>query len=443
MPHADVEDRVQSLVFTGFGSLPHTALLRLRDIHPTWLARLLPRVSFGRARHKAGVQVLFTANGLAALGASSDHIAALGRELRDGMTSPPSRQRLGDVGPLALDDSSWTDLDHDALLLVYGRSLEHIVDLLHDLTEGVTVAGRVDLRLPENRREPFGFLDGITRLQLARPGQLDPAAPPDGELLLGHRDASGAVPEPGLLGQHGSLVVVRQLSQDVESFWSFWIRAAGGDADLATHLAAKAIGRWPNGMPVRPDEEREPPADNAQMALASFADDADGTGCPFGSHVRRAGPRDTLVDDPEVSRDISALHTISRRGRVYGPAAPNTWYPDSVRLHMATAEPTSANDDRGLMFIALCTDIRRQFEFITQNWLMGPKHAGLFNEVDPMLAHEHTSRTFTIPAEGFSRHLRGVGGWVRPRGGGYYLLPAQDALSALAATSLPDSGDTP
>lgn len=443
MPHENIEARVQSLVFTGFGSLPHTALLRLRDIESAWLARLLPRVSFGRARHEVGVQVLFTAQGLAALGASPEHIAALGREVRNGMTSTPSRQRIGDVGPLAPDESWWTDLDHDALLLVYGRSAEHLAELLPELIEGVTVAGDVDLRLPEGGREPFGFLDGITSLRLARPGQSDPAAPPDGELLLGHRDASGAIRDPGPLGQHGSLVVVRQLAQDVESFWSFWIQAAGSDAALAIQLASKALGRWPNGMPVKPGEVYEPPADAGKRRWTSFADDGHGTGCPFGSHVRRASPRDTLVADAQVSRQIAALHTLLRRGRVFGPPAPSAWYPDRLRPHMPPAEPGHGSGERGLMFIGLCTDIRRQFEFIMQNWLMGPKHAGLFNEVDPVLAHEETSRTFTIPTEGFSQHLQGVGGWVRPGGGGYYLLPARDALAALTSTALFPSRDTP
>ena len=54
--------------------------------------------------------------------------------------------------------------------------------------------------------------------------------------------------------------------------------------------------------------------------------------------------------------------------------------------------------------------------------------------IDPLLAHEGTPRTFTIQTSGFCRHMQGVGGWIRPHGGGYYLLPGRDALNQLAGS---------
>ncbi|MFO7567861.1 MAG: hypothetical protein R6X02_34795 [Enhygromyxa sp.] len=347
------------------------------------------------------------------------------------MTSAPSLRRLGDVGAHAPDATWWTDVDHDAMLLIYAANPEQIAELVAELIAGVELVGQQDLHLPFGGREPFGFVDGIANIRIPRADQAESSDLPVGEVLLGHLDATGATREPGPLGQHGSLVVVRQLEQDVARFWSFWIELGGSAAD-AIHLAAKAMGRWPNGMPCKPDQTRQPPAREQDLEWTSFLDDPLGHGCPYGAHVRRANPRDTLVEDAELSRKICAQHLLLRRGRVYGPPAPPAWYPEPLR-----AELPSAGSDagpRGLMFIALCSDLRRQFEFVMQNWLIASKHADLFCEIDPILAHEGTTE-LTIPGQAFSRHMLRVGGWVRPRGGGYYLMPARDALIEFAHTS--------
>ncbi len=460
MPTDAIARTVQSLVFTGFGTLPHSAMLRLRGIHRDWLQRVLPQLTFGRDAHALGIQLLLTARGMAALGLAAEQIHALGREVRNGMTSTPSRQRIGDVGPMQPTDAWWTDLDHDAMLLVYGATAAELMPMVDALAQGVEISGQRTLRIPTGSREPFGFLDGITRTRIPREGEAPADQIADGEVLLGHRDATGAIADGGPFGLHGSLVVVRELAQDVEAFWQFWMHAAGDDVRTALLLASKAVGRWPNGMPLKPGDTQEPALVEEQLHWSSFADDPEGDGCPFGAHVRRANPRDTLIPDAALSREISALHALIRRGRVFGPHAPNAWYPPPLRAAMRADAGTNANveagtgadttaaggvdidvdvgasvdQERGLMFIGLCTDLRRQFEFIMQNWLLAPKHAGLYNEVDPLLAHTGTSRDFSLPTGGFCRHLNPVGGWIAPRGGGYYLMPARDALETLLQT---------
>ncbi len=458
MPTDAIARTVQSLVFTGFGTLPHSAMLRLRGIHRDWLQRVLPQLTFGRDAHELGIQLLLTARGMAALGLAAEQIHALGREVRNGMTSTPSRQRIGDVGPMQPTDAWWTDLDHDAMLLVYGATAAELMPMVDALAQGVEISGQRTLRIPTGSREPFGFVDGITRTRIAREGEAPADQIADGEVLLGHRDATGAIADGGPFGLHGSLVVVRELAQDVEAFWQFWMHAAGDDVRTALLLASKAVGRWPNGMPLKPGDTQEPALVEEQLHWRSFADDPEGDGCPFGAHVRRANPRDTLIPDAALSREISALHALIRRGRIFGPDAPNAWYPPPLRAAMRADAGTNANaeagtgadttaaggvdadvdvdvdQERGLMFIGLCTDLRRQFEFIMQNWLLAPKHAGLYNEVDPLLAHTGTSRDFSLPTGGFCRHLNPVGGWIAPRGGGYYLMPARDALETLLQT---------
>ena len=73
--------------------------------------------------------------------------------------------------------------------------------------------------------------------------------------MLGYPDNTGAVATTpafdGLdLGKNGSYLVLRQLEQDVRGFWIEWLGHAGGDPEVAVWLASKALGRWPNGMPI-------------------------------------------------------------------------------------------------------------------------------------------------------------------------------------------------
>jgi len=433
----DLEDHIQALAFTGFNSLPHTTLLRVTGVNTAWLAHVLPKISFGRARQETGVQLLLTAAGLAALGASPEQIRAMGREFANGITSTPTSQRLGDSGPHAPDTTWWTDRDHQAVLLFYGTSAEALAAPIAELTSGVRQVGQTQLRLPPHSREPFGFLDGITRTRIARGNADKGYAMPAGTFIFGLPDASGSIADGGPMARHGALVVLRELSQDVQSFWRYWLQVADGDETTAIRLAAKAVGRWPNGMPLLPGQVTEPAFDATQLDFGTFAHDPKGDGCPFGSHVRRANPREGLTESPEISLQIAALHTILRRGRVFGPAAPPDWYPTPLRMHMADGTQSDAAAHRGLMFIGLCRDLRSQFEFIVQNWLLAPKFADLYNEVDPLLAHTGTQRSFTVPTGGFCKHLEGVGGWIRPHGGGYYLMPGREVLRQLALSANP------
>ncbi|MFP4540427.1 MAG: Dyp-type peroxidase [Opitutales bacterium] len=425
------QDGIQALVFTGLGSLQKTRVVWLRDLQLRWLRAVLPELAYGRGRFDPAVQLLLTASGARQLGASDEEVTALGREFAHGMTHPPSRLRLGDRGAHDPMGFRWTDAEHEGALLLYGNEGGVLDALSEQLTQGVSVSRSAEVYLPPSGREPFGFLDGITRVHIARPDQSRPDAIPAGAFVFGHSDHTGAVPDGGPLGHNGSLVILRELAQDVRAFWDYFLAQADGKEREAILLAAKAIGRWPNGMPLLPGQTEEPPFDQDALDFASFAHDRTGSGCPFGSHVRRANPRDGLVDSSTLSQQISAQHTLLRRGRLFGPPAPSDWYPGPLREAMPVAGDATSVAARGLFFVALCTDIRRQFEFVTQNWLMAPKFAGLYNEVDPLLAHADTSREFSIQTDSFCRHLEGVGGWVRPRGGGYYLLPGRGALERL------------
>lgn len=434
MPDTYVDTDIQSLVFTGFGTLPHATLIRVAGISPKWLAMVGSQVAFGRHKRDFAIQLLLTSVGLRRLGASENELEPLGREYLAGASSLPSRFRLGDPRPED-DDMEWSDRGHEAALIVYGRTAEEIRLRASHLLDNLTEVAREELRLPQNGREFFGFRDGISNITLKKNVEAEVDQVPDGEILLGYCNQDGDTFDPGPLGLNGSFVAVRQLRQDVNLFWSYWKWAAGGDCDEAILLASKSVGRWPNGMPIKPGQTTQPVYDSTALGIRSFADDALGQGCPFGAHIRRANPRDTLVEPAGVSMEISSLHRTLRRGRLFGPDAPASFYPAALQSEMPQGDESGALTARGLVFIGLCGNLRRQFEFVYQNWFNFPKHAGLFQEVDPLLHRRGMPDTFSVPTKSFNLYFRNIGQWIHPTGGAYYLLPSRHVLDRLCGMS--------
>lgn len=312
-------------------------------------------------------------------------------------------------------------------------------------------------------REHFGFADGVSQPMPYKPGVVTlsgggdaPADPwngvPLGEILMGHVNAhhevapgpvvpdddasqkAGLAPHPrGMgfrdLGLDGSYMVVRELKQDVAAFWNSMAaaaeRIAAQDPEGAGHidddwLAYRVIGRdrdgnllCPASGVLKPNQYDQPDND-----FAFFDRDRQGMGCPMGSHVRRANPRDGLAPTPadkQTLLDAANSHRILRRGRKFGKDIANPRIDDG--------------EDRGLLFIALNTDITRQFEFTQQTWLLNPNFAFLYDEVDPLLGPKGG---LTIPEQPLRRIIE-VDTFVRMAGGEYFFLPSMPALRYLSA----------
>ncbi|MGH7948252.1 MAG: Dyp-type peroxidase, partial [Candidatus Binataceae bacterium] len=147
--------------------------------------------------------------------------------------------------------------------------------------------------------------------------------------------------------------------------------------------------------------------------------DAEGLACPIGSHIRRANPRDSLPLSPSKSLGLSSHHRIIRRGRKY-------------------CEPGegSTNDNpksnKGLYFVAINADLRRQFEFIQQTWINNPTFHGLDDDKDPIVGDNDGRGEFTIQAKPVDKRICGLRRFVTVRGGGYFFLPGIKALKFLA-----------
>lgn len=437
---------IQSFVFSGHTRLRRTLAIGFaiteRNLARAALARLASsQLAFGipAREREAAVQLLLSAAGIRQLDGHDRAIEQMGFAFRQGIMTPQRSRALGDVGRNAPARWSWNDQTTHLVLLIYHNDSDQgrarSAALLGEDRSGWHPTFSLSCVLPDDAREPFGFRDGITSLRLdtgqegGAPGS-DRIAP--GELLLGHRDARGITLPAPPLGVDGSFVVLRQLDQDVKGFWEFWRGQAASETE-AVWLAAKAVGRWPNGMPFRADGERAQPAlreDEVKQAL-SFAQDPAGRACPLGAHIRRANPRETLVEDPAASLAAVSHHRLLRRGRMYGSAAPAAWYPAQVACPQLDGNAGSGTEGRGLLFAALCADLNRQFEFVQQSWLNNPKFMDLRDEADPIAAGDGipgNGKHFSIPQCPVRHRVGGVEGWVTVKAGGYFLLPGRTAL---------------
>ncbi len=310
----------------------------------------------------------------------------------------------------------------------------------------------------KNFKEHFGFRDGIsqpvirgTRRYAATTLARDLVEP--GEFILGYRNNQHYYPPTPTIdsrldpdnilptdvpdfaarfprfriprisdqrdfGRNGTYLAVREFVQHVDEFWGFADRQAqtlrakypdlpsriGGEID-AEWVAAKMMGRWQDGVSLiaRPNKGDAPGKPDNDFDFGTL--DPQGLQCPFGAHIRRANPRDSLQPGSDEQLKISNRHRILRRGRSY-----------------------ANGNEKGLFFMAVCGDLERQFEFVQQTWIGSPSFHGLRNEPDPIIAARGENSIFTIPTSSQHLQLTDIRSFVTVRGGGYFFMPSRSAL---------------
>lgn len=446
----------------------------------------------GSATHEKGatsrVQVAFTATGLARLGVpEGDVAAAFPREFVQGMNHEDRSKVLGDQNDDA--PSTWEfgaphQTPVDAVLLLYGTA-EAIGPLrLHHeerlAAHGIVVIACHETHRPDDAREHFGFHDGISQPYIkgsARPPRAGEHPLEPGEFILGHKNeyqrqaacptlpARLDVPPPlrtgdgqVRLGLNGSYLVYRKMDQEVEAFWRYAFDAArptGTDTveRAAVRIASQLVGRWPGGAPLvlSPDRDREELADANRFTYRDL--DPLGHRCPLGAHVRRGHPRDMLGSSAADSLKTSSRHRILRRGRLYGTRLDDVQVRalDGQLLGFRPPGVAPPDDERGLIFIALNADIRRQFEFVQQTWVNARQFAGLYDERDPLVGADvrdyedatgqrvPCARNFTLEGEPVRTRLFDLPRFTRIRGGAYFFLPGRSALQYLAGAGSQDT----
>jgi Dyp-type peroxidase family len=316
--------------------------------------------------------------------------------------------------------------------------------------EGVTLEGN---------REHFGFRDGISQPIIKGSGRTGPAVDQinAGEFLMGYKNEYGVYPDTPVisedqgnlnllaadaggtghkdLGKNGSYMVLRQLEQHVNTFWTF-MKEQTKNADGSTNieesdkLAAKMMGRWRCGAPISkfPDENPDPNDREHKYENDNdynYKDDKEGLKCPFGSHMRRTNPRDTFEDDgPKQSVKLSNRHRIMRRARLYGEP------------HLAGPKKHEPNGEVGLIFTCFNADIARQFEFIQYTWGNYPKVKQLYNDPDPIIGVREkpepgVEQNFTIHDNPVNKYITDLPSFVTVRGGAYFFFPSITSIRYL------------
>ena len=490
-------DDVQGLVRFAFGSMHRACfyLVRIKDVNAarSWL--LNAHITSGRILSpppETALQVAFTVDGLKELRVPDEAIQGFAPEFVSGLAGDESRsRRLGDVGQNAPVRWRWGHQDRSPHLAVMMYGKEGAMEQCEAEFRGPLwdTAFEVLERLPTSHLgdvEPFGFVDGISQPVIDWEGkrtikgdQLQYSNVVSlGEFLLGYSNeyneytdrplldsnSKGATdllpaldqPQKKDLGRNGTYLVVRQLEQDVRGFWQFADKAAESNPEARKRLAEAMVGRAINGSPLVPlqnqpiDGVGEDEKDRAYNQF-TYTTDPVGDRCPLGSHIRRANPRNADFPNP-VKGPISHLlqtlgfgrkglrddlmsptrfHRLLRRGREYGPG-----------LSPADAlQPRPANEEeRGLHFICINSNIARQFEFVQGAWLTSTKFNGLSEESDPMMGDREpvagcpVPDTFSRPrASGLRERCNDLPQFVTVRGGAYFFLPSLRALRYFAS----------
>lgn len=352
-------------------------------------------------------------------------------------------------------------------------------------------------------KEHFGYTDGISdpyfegsiRNEVTVIGGGKPKRAPEGtpvnsldswepletgEFILGYRDESKEypiAPEPRLLSYNGAFMVYRKLHENVGSFNRYLDEVGQQFPEGKEALAAKFAGRWRNGAPLalfptekeanefmaklgeiemnreivkrqletatgsekKALEDKKKALDDqfypmrSKLVAFNYNDDLSGSKCPMGAHIRRTNPRGALemgkvaFDTPGALDDRRRL---LRRGLPYGEVK----------------DPTKNDGDHGIIFMAVVASIKRQFEFVQQQWVNYGNDFHLANDKDPLLGNHE----MTPDGQGKGRMVIEVAKanngetqqppffcsnltrFVETRGGDYFFIPSMTALRMIA-----------
>lgn len=478
------KNELQGLLVRGYGKLPEAAFVQLRigdaASGQVYLEELQARIAPGDSSpDDVALQVAFTYSGLQALGVPADILATFPREFKEGMTDPHRQFVLGDVGYNAPEHWEWggtATTTVDMMVLIYAADIQVLENTYQQEQLAWTAAGieethYLSSRLLPDGKEHFGFKDGISQPVIegmygaSTSEQRQSLGNPHvstGEFVLGYPNSYRQYPDTPTvsvaddpddllpvhqedalrkdLGKNGSYLVVRQLSQDVAAFWQYMQEHTqernAEEQACPVKLAAKMVGRWPNGTPLvqAPDTAGQETEINNEFGY--WNEDFRGMKCPVGAHIRRSNPRDWLLTEKTRTdaKEMVDKHKLLRRGRPYGPPLNPT---------MAVEDLQKANPDgeaRGLLFMSFVGDIVRQFEFIQNNWIRFPKFGGGYQENDPLLGphrvgHPQVEDEFVVPARPVRRRYKQLPTFTELKGGAYFFFPSMTALRYLAKRS--------
>ena len=327
-----------------------------------------------------------------------------------------------------------------------------------------------DGRCAPTAKEHFGFTDGFgdpvfegqvpsgsANLQAIGGGKILPdqtwAPLATGEFLLGYPDEAQEIPLGSMAVEfvrNGTFMAYRKLHENVVAFRNYIAETATGYAKVAgvevaearEILMAKMVGRWSDGVPLMAApsfaewerfkaREAQAKATNDKQALAAIEEayvnfkyrgDPDGLKCPATAHMRRSNTRDML--DPALRSPnakewtgsvLNNRRRILRRGLPYGTVA---------------ADAVNDDAEHGIIFIAICASLFRQFEFVQQQWLQYGLDFNAGNDTCPLLGNHGPEAKFVIPGDPGNAyatvHLRATAAAGRDAWRRLFLYPEHD-----------------
>jgi len=441
-------EEIQGLVASGYGRQASKCSLMLRFTDAAeaakWMDGVRGQVAFAHDKSSPSkTNIALTFAGLKLLGLPDSELGQFSRAFAEGMVAPHRQRVLGDLENTTSNPDLWRwggpeNPPIHAVLMLYEVGPDAMAQRLK--------AVRADYRgveeliaLPsiglQEQKEHFGFMDGISQPILKGFGRRGPARDQValGEFVLGHVDESWHYEPHPDSAKNGTYLVFRQLQEDVKQFWDYL--RAHSDGDEVLWWAAKIMGRWPDGTPLTLEPGRMPDRPRPTNDFQFSERDRDGSRCPFGSHIRRANPRDSLRKNPDKSIASVNRHRILRRGRPWGPPIDPAVYPPGIEVKPLEGH-TAEGEERGIYFICLNASLTRQFEFIQQTWLNNPKFLGLSNETDPVgsgitAPNPGEPSMFTAPGEPVRRRLLETPSFIQTVGGAYFFLPSGSLLARL------------
>jgi Dyp-type peroxidase family len=287
-----------------------------------------------------------------------------------------------------------------------------------------------------------------------------------GEFILGRVDEGQEFPvatEPAGFARNGTFMVWRKLRQDVAAFKASiaeqatrWKQVTGvtDETEAVETVCAKMVGRWRSGIPllVAPtwaDHQslmvkwadcielslRKPRDSREQQRLADFsklltgfryAADLTGETCPLGAHIRRANPRD-MLDPSLLQPDAPKKPVKDRQG--------STTLTNRRRLLRRGLPYVDPADERGVVFMGICSSLFRQFEFIQQQWMNYGLDFEAGNDTCPLIGNRAQSDKHVIPAGAANAKTfvaAGLPEFVTTRGGDYFFIPSLSAIRMIA-----------
>lgn len=420
------------------------------------------------------LNIAFAKDGLLNLGLDKANLESFSPPFKEGMVTPHRQRLLGDIKDSDPETWEWGNPEKNPaqiILMVFGKDETTCMEYYNRLRRGYEASGLEESRnldgvtLKDNK-EHFGFRDGISQPTVLGSGRTGPEFNyvNPGEFILGYENnyfvfpdsptivkeqgqssllpPSGARPGHRDLGKNGTYLIIRQMKEDVDAFWTFMKDRTKENGQVneeaSIKLASQMFGRWPSGAPLSKFPDKDPGGASDDNDFLYYKDDRDGLKCPFGSHIRRMNPRDNFEekDTPGKSQILSNRHRLIRRARLYGEpiiSSPTNHKPEG---------------EVGLYFTCFAADISRQFEFLQYTWSNYPKIKQLYFDPDPIIGvvkepevrslgygederKEKQVQQFTIQAEPHNKSIKDLQRFIEIRGGAYFFFPSITSIRYL------------